>query len=236
MGKTLPILQSLLLPCSALFILTLLLKLTVLKQIHALSFKFLQCCIGLSLGITLGYSYANHQLSERLQHREQQTEQVEVIVYIKHINELGDQTIQQKIQVLNRHTEVVQWQVFLKHAADSSSSSVLELGQYYRLQGQILPAHSYATEGAFDQEQWYIQQNIMSGFKVSSIHKLTEQEVYALGYEQYLKQQASVSSQMQLWVEQQRLALRNFIHQQPVQHEGLMLALLTGGFVAQTYL
>ncbi len=33
---------------------------------------------------------------------------------------------------------------------------------------------------------------------------------------------------MQLWVEQQRLALRNFIHQQPVQHEGLMLALLTG--------
>ena len=228
MGKTLPILQSLLLPFVALFIVLLLLKLTVLKQIHTLSFKFLQYCIGLSLGITLGYSYANHQLNERLLFREQQPEAVEVIAYIKHINELGDQTIQQKIQVLNRHTEVVQWQAFLKNEMHSGSKSVLELGQYYRLQGQILPAHSYATEGAFDQEQWYIQQNIMSGFKVSSIHKLTEQEVYALGHGQYLKQQASVSNQMQLWVEQQRLALRNFIHQQPVQHEGLMLALLTG--------
>jgi competence protein ComEC len=228
MGKTFLILQSLLLPCSALFILTLLLKLTVFKQAHCLGFKFLQLSVGLSLGITLGYSYADHQLSERLQHREQQTEQVEVIAYIKHINELGDQTIQQKIQVLNRHTAVVQWQAFLKNEMHFGSKSVLELGQYYRLQGQILPAHSYATEGAFDQEQWYIQQNIMSGFKVSSIHKLTEQEVYALGHGQYLKQQASVSRQIQLWVEQQRLALRNFIHQQPVQHEGLILALLTG--------
>ena len=99
MGKTLPILQSLLLPCSTLFILTLLLKLTVFKQANCLGFKFLQLSVGLSLGITLGYSYANHQLNERLLFREQQPEAVEVIAYIKHINELGDQTIQQKIQV-----------------------------------------------------------------------------------------------------------------------------------------
>jgi len=238
MGKTFPILQSLLIPCIALFILTVLLKWTVLKQVHCLEFKFFQCCVVFSLGITLGYSYAYHQLNDRLQFREQQTEQVEVIAYIKNLNEEGDRTIQQKIQVLSRYAEVVQWQAFLKNAADSSSSlknaadssssAVLELGQYYRLQGQILPAHSYATEGAFDQEQWYIQQNVMSGFKVSSIHKLTEQEIYALGYGRYLRHQASVSSQIQLWAEQQRLALRNFIHQQPVQHKGLMLALLTG--------
>ncbi|MGX5699232.1 DNA internalization-related competence protein ComEC/Rec2 [Acinetobacter kookii] len=228
MGKSSPILQSLLIPCIALFIVLLLLKLTVFKQVYSLGFKFLQLSLGLSLGIALGYSYADHQLNKRLLFREQQPEAVEVIAYVKNINELGDQTIQQKIQVLNRHTQVVQLQAFLKNAADSSSSAVLELGQYYRLQGQVLPAHSYATEGAFDQEQWYIQQNIMSGFKVSSIHKLTEQEVYALGHGRYLRQHASVSSQIQLWVEQQRLALRNFIHQQPVQHKGLMLALLTG--------
>jgi len=228
MGKTFPILQSLFIPCIALFTLTLILKWTVLKQVHALSFKLLQLCVGLSLGITLGYSYADHQLSERLLLREQQTEQVEVIAYIKNLNEEGDQTIQQKIQVLNRHREVVQWQAFLRNEANPSSSSVLELGQYYRLQGQILPAHSYATEGVFDQEKWYIQQNVMSGFKVNAIERLSEQQVAALGYGKYLRQQASVSSQIQLWVEQQRLALRYFIRQQPVQHKGLMLALLTG--------
>ncbi|MFH7765677.1 DNA internalization-related competence protein ComEC/Rec2 [Acinetobacter sp. BSP-28] len=228
MGQTFPILQSFWMPCVGLFILSCCLKLTVLKQIHSLSFKLLQFCVGLSLGITLGYSYADHQLNERLQLREQQIEQGEVIVYIKNLNEEGDQTIQQKIQVLNRHTEVVQWQAFLKNAADTSSSSVLELGQYYRLHGQILPAHSYATEGVFDQEKWYIQQNIMSGFKVSAIEKLSAQQVAALGHGQYLRQQDSVSNQIQLWVEQQRLALRSFIKQQPVQHKGLMLALLTG--------
>ncbi len=228
MGKAIPLLQSLWMPCIGLFILSCCLKLTVFKQVHALSLKVLQLCTGLGLGIALGYHYADQQLNERLLFREKQPEAVQVIAYIKHINELGDQTIQQKIQVLNRHTQVVQWQAFLKNAEDSSSSAELELGHYYRLQGQILPAHSYATEGAFDQEQWYIQQNIMSGFKVSSIQQLTEQEVYALGYAAYFRQHASVLSQIQLWVEQQRLALRHFIHQQPVQHQGLMLALLTG--------
>ena len=112
MGKVFPFLQSLLIPCIALFILSLLLKLTVLKQAHSLWFTFLQLCIGFSLGITLGYNYADHQLNDRLQFREKQAEQVEVVVHVKNLNELGDQTIQQKIQVLNRHAEVVQWQAF----------------------------------------------------------------------------------------------------------------------------
>ncbi|MDN5511420.1 DNA internalization-related competence protein ComEC/Rec2 [Acinetobacter sp.] len=228
MGKTFPLLQLWLVPSIALFILTLLLKLTVLKHVQRLYFEFLQLCIAFCLGITLGYHYAELQLNERLQFREQQPEVAEVIGYVKNLNELGDHSIQQKIQILNRHTEVVQWQAFLKNAADADSSSVLELGQYYRLHGQILPAHSYATEGAFDQEQWYIQQNIMSGFRVSAIEKLSQQQVAALSYGRHLRQQGSVSNQIQLWVEQQRLALRNFINQQPVQHKGLMLALLTG--------
>jgi competence protein ComEC len=228
MGKTFPLLQLWLVPSIALFILTLLLKLTVLKHVQRLYFRFSQLCIAFCLGITLGYHYAELQLNDRLQLREQQTEAVEVIGYVKNLNELGDHSIQQKIQILNRHTEVVQWQAFLKNAADADSSTVFELGQYYRVHGQILPAHSYATEGAFDQEQWYIQQDIMSGFRVSAIEKLSQQQVAALGYGRYLRQQGSVSNQIQLWVEQQRLALRNFINQQPVQHKGLMLALLTG--------
>ena len=228
MGKTFPILQSLMLPCIALFFLCLLLKLTVLKPVHSLWWKFLQLCIGLSLGITLGYNYAQHQLDDRLQFREKQTEHVEVVAYVKNINELGESSIQQKIQVLNRHAQVVQWQVWLKNEIDTHQQPVLELGQYYRLQGKLLPAHSYATQGVFDQEQWYLQQNIMSGFKVTSVQKLPEQDISALGYGRYVRQQHSFSNQIQLWMEQQRLALRNFIDQQPVKHKGLLLALLTG--------
>ena len=70
MGKTFPILQSLLSPCIALFILSWFLKLNVLKQVYSLWFKFLQFCIGFSLGISLGYNYAQHQLDERLQFRD----------------------------------------------------------------------------------------------------------------------------------------------------------------------
>ena len=228
MGKTFPILQSLLIPSVALFILVVLLKWTVLKHVHSLYFKCLQLCIGFSFGMTLGYSYAYHQLTDRLQFREQQTEQVEVIVYVKNLNEWGDQSIQQKIQVLNQHAEVVQWQAFLKTEIDSTQQTSLELGQYYRLQGNTRPAHSYATQGSFDQEQWYIQQNIMSGFKVSAVEKLSEQDIYTLGYARYVRQQHSVLNQIQLWVEQQRLALRHFIAQQPVRNKGLLLALLTG--------
>nr|WP_244926481.1 DNA internalization-related competence protein ComEC/Rec2 [Acinetobacter terrestris] len=227
MGKIFPFLQSLLIPCIALFILSLLLKLTVLKPVHSLWWKFLQLCIGFSLGITLGYNYAQHQLDDRLQLRERQTEHVEVVAYVKNLNELGESSIQQKIQVLNRHAEVVQWQAWLKHEIDSHHQP-LELGQYYRLQGKLLPAHSYATQGVFDQEQWYLQQSIMSGFKVTSVHKLPEQDISALGYGRYVRQQHSFSNQIQLWMEQQRLALRNFIDQQPVKHKGLLLALLTG--------
>ena len=227
MGKTFPILQSLMLPCIALFFLCLLLKLTVLKPVHSLWWKFLQLCIGLSLGITLGYNYAQHQLDDRLQLRERQTDQVEVVAYVKNINEWGESSIQQKIQVLNRHAKVVQWQAWLKNEIDAHHQP-LELGQYYRLQGKLLPAHSYATQGVFDQEQWYLQQNIMSGFKVTSVQKLPEQDISALGYGRYVRQQHSFSNQIQLWMEQQRLALRNFIDQQPVKHKGLLLALLTG--------
>lgn len=227
MGKTFPIVQSLMLPCVALFILSLLLKLTVLKLVHSLCFKFLQLCIGFSLGISLGYNYAQHQLDDRLQFREKQTEHVEVVAYVKNINEWGESSIQQKIQVLNRHAQVVQWQAWLKNEIDAHHQP-LELGQYYRLQGKLLPAHSYATQGVFDQEQWYLQQSIMSGFKVTSVQKLPEQDISALGYGRYVRQQHSFSNQIQLWMEQQRLALRNFIDQQPVKHKGLLLALLTG--------
>ena len=90
MGKNFPFLQSLLIPSLALFILAILLKLTFFKSVYALWFKGLTLAIGFILGITLGHSYANQQLSERLKFREQQTEQRDVIVYVKNLNELHE--------------------------------------------------------------------------------------------------------------------------------------------------
>lgn len=39
-----------------------------------------------------------------------------------------------------------------KNEAALNVQPKLELGHYYRMQGQTRPAHSYATQGAFDQE------------------------------------------------------------------------------------
>lgn len=65
----------------------------------------------------------------------------------------------------------------------------LQLGHYYRISGKTRPAHSYAVSGAFDQEQWFIQRNIMSGFSVRHIEPLNSNEIYRLGYQNHLKQQ-----------------------------------------------
>src|SRR5690606_27509185 len=92
----------------------------------------------------------------------------------------------------------------------------------------IRPHHSYATPGSFDAEKWALQQNIMAGFRIKSIQELQPQQLYALGHGKYLRQQQNLSPRILLWVERQRLALREFVARQPVQHKGLLLALLSG--------
>lgn len=228
MGQQLSLLQSLLIPSMCLFVLFTIVKLIFFKKKSVFWFKSVYGLICLTLGIGVGYHYALNELNARLQRIEKQTQSVEVIAYIKNLNELSEQSTQQKIQVLNRHAQVVEWQAFLKDQSQQAPVTTLELGQYYRLSGQIRPAHSYATQGAFDQEKWYVQQNIMSGFKVNSAQKLSEQQVYALGYATYIRKQHSFFNSFRLGVEQQRLALRHFIHQQPLNNKGLVLALLTG--------
>lgn len=71
------------------------------------------------------------------------------------------------------------------------SNQELQLGHYYRLSGKTKPAHSYATAGAFDQEKWFIQRNIMSGFIVQYIEPLSLDEIYRLGYQQHSREQQS---------------------------------------------
>lgn len=226
MGQSVPILNHLFYPALILVIGLLPLQFFLFKHKPALILQFICGLIYFMLFLTAGYYYAQSALQQRLAYKEIRVEDTKVIVYIAKINQLGSETIQQEIQVLNRHEQPVQWLSFQKRISDQQA--VLELGKYYRLTGEIRPAHSYAVQGVFDLEQWYLQRNLMSGFKLKQIQPLSEAEIYALGYASHLRKQQTIFKQLQLGIERQRLKIRNFIYIQPLSHKGLILALLTG--------
>lgn len=176
-----------------------------------------------------GYHFADQALQQRLQFRETQTQPFEAIVYIKKIDELSDNGHKQIAEVLNRYDQPVNWFLYLKKNKDQFDlSSSLKLGRYYKVYGTIKPAHSYAVSGAFDQEKWFLQQNVMSAFSVKQIELLSDDEVYKLGYQQHLKQQQSITAKFLLNVEMMRLSFRLKLQTSNYQNKGLMLALLTG--------
>jgi competence protein ComEC len=176
-----------------------------------------------------GYHFADQALQQRLQFRETQTQPFEAIVYIKKIDELSDNGHKQIAEVLNRYDQPVNWFLYLKKNKDQFDlSSSLKLGSYYKVYGTIKPAHSYAVSGAFDQEKWFLQQNVMSAFSVKHIELLSDDEVYRLGYQQHLKQQQSITAKFLLNVEMMRLSFRLKLQTSNYQNKGLMLALLTG--------
>ncbi|KYQ71904.1 DNA internalization-related competence protein ComEC/Rec2 [Acinetobacter pragensis] len=197
-------------------------------------FKILNIGMSVMLGAYLGFGYASSRLDQRLMHVEHESGSMELIVYVARLNELGEQSVQQKIMVLNNANGALaldalpQYLAYIPYANLRSQQQELQLGKYYRLNGELRPAQSYATAGAFDQEKWFLQQNIASGFRVKQIQPLQEQQVSALGYTGFVKQQQRWLRQFPLWVEKQRLNLRVFIQHQPLQHKGLLLALLTG--------
>lgn len=176
-----------------------------------------------------GYHFADQALQQRIQFRETQTQPFEAIVYIKKIDELSDNGHKQIAEVLNRYDQPVNWFLYLKQNKDQFDlSSSLKLGRYYKVYGTIKPAHSYAVSGAFDQEKWFLQQNVMSAFSVKHIELLSDDEVYKLGYQQHLKQQQSITAKFLLKVEMMRLSFRLKLQTSNYQNKGLMLALLTG--------
>lgn len=155
-----------------------------------------------------------------------------MIVHISRLNKISPYNIQQPLTLLKADGTTVQWLGTLKHDGPVQTAYLekepLALGHYYRLVGEIRPAHAYATPGSFDVEKWYLEQNYMAGFRIQQIKPLTQQEIYTLGFSSHLRQQQNLSSQFLLWIEQKRLELRHFIYRQPIQNKGLMLALLTG--------
>lgn len=178
----------------------------------------------------VGYQYAENALVERLQQREMDSKNLDVIVYINQLSEEKDNKVQQSAQVLNLSKDPVNWLLYLKNDNQSmlKSNQELQLGHYYRLSGKTKPAHSYATAGAFDQEKWFIQRNIMSGFIVQYIEPLSLDEIYRLGYQQHSREQQSFFNRFQINIEKLRLTFRHLLHNSSLQQKGLLLALLTG--------
>lgn len=111
---------------------------------------------------------------------------------------------------------------------DNKRLATLELGHYYRLVGQIRSNHGYANAGSFDSEQWAIQQNVMANFKITQITPLTTDDMMRLGFARHVKQQQQLHRKLMLYVEQKRLAIRQYILSKPLDQKGLILALLTG--------
>ncbi|MFH3940533.1 DNA internalization-related competence protein ComEC/Rec2 [Acinetobacter nosocomialis] len=178
----------------------------------------------------VGYQYAENALVERLQQREMDSKNLDIIVYINQLSEEKDNKVQQNAQVLNLSKDPVNWLLYLKNDNQSvlKSNQELQLGHYYRLSGKTKPAHSYATAGAFDQEKWFIQRNIMSGFIVQYIEPLSLDEIYRLGYQQHSREQQSFFNRFQINIEKLRLTFRHLLENSSLQRKGLILALLTG--------
>ncbi len=191
-------------------------------------FKIVQGSCFAATAFIFGGQYANQALTERLQVRETQRQPVEVVVYVKSLNQLTENGLQQKVEVLGRHAQTVDWLLYLKQSQQKKSGSGLQLGQYYRISGQLKPAHSYATPGAFDQEKWWLQQDIMAAVRVETVQPISQAQVSRLGFTSHVQQQQGWWAQLRLGIEKMRLSCREFLQRQPVQHKGLLLGLLTG--------
>ena len=195
-------------------------------QLQQPMLRLLNVSVGMLLALGLGHQYAQSALQERLTLRETQITPAEVIVYVDHLNQPSEYGIAQQVKVLGFKSQPVNWLTYTSINAKTGQpkSEVLQLGQYYSLSGEIRPAHAYATLGAFDQEKWYLQQNIMASFRIQQARALSQAEIQQLG----LQHPFGFWQQIRLSIEKKRLQVRDFILAQPLQHKGLLLGLLTG--------
>ncbi|WP_227539717.1 DNA internalization-related competence protein ComEC/Rec2 [Acinetobacter sp. MB5] len=181
--------------------------------------------IALALAVALcAMQFAQHQLQTRLKLRQTAVETKEVIVFIKQMSQLKNDNRQQVIQVWDTsHRQAVNWLARL-----SNKQPELEIGHYYRLSGQVRPVHGYAIEGAFDQEKWFLQQNLMATLQVKHVESLSPSEALMASSSNFIHRQHGLITSFQLKIELQRLVIREWLMHAPLQHRGLLLALLTG--------
>lgn len=205
------------------------LKYSFLKNQQFFILKFLLSILLSVSSFLLGHLYSENELNQRLKLRVTDVGEKTAVVYINSIDQLtqdgeGGNRIKQKAQVLDHH-KAMNWVLYLK---DGESTETFQLGHYYYVQGKAKPAHGYAVDGAFDQERWFLQENVMSSLQVQKIRLLSEQEVLTLGNGKFVQEQNRMTAKFRLYIEKKRLSFRAFIQQQPLVNKGLLLALLTG--------
>ncbi len=177
----------------------------------------------------IGAQYADSALEERLHYKVMHSDTHEVIIYVHQMGESSDKGIKQVAEVLNIHPDVVNWVFYIDQSLlGIEKSSSLELGQYYRITAKTKPIHSYALEGAFDVEKWFVQQNWQAAAQVYRIQTLSKQEVMSAGFYLHVKQQQTWRAQFLQSVEKLRLKFRNYFIDSSLSHHALLLALLTG--------
>ena len=198
-----------------------------LRRMHSPLWRSIRLCTWMLSMALLGAVYADQALTKRLALRHLTQQPVTAIIYVDAIaqNAQADPNRwQHLVWVLNQQRVPVHWRINYPAKAQQTP----QLGQYYRVTGQVKAAHSYAIAGVFDQERWWLQQNIMGSLQVETIQWLSPEQVAALGYRDFVHQQQSLFARMDLQVAVQRLSFRDFIATHPFQNSGLLLALLTG--------
>ncbi|QIO05437.1 DNA internalization-related competence protein ComEC/Rec2 [Acinetobacter shaoyimingii] len=177
----------------------------------------------------LGHYFADHKLNHRLSQRIDQISEQTVLVYINHIDERSSSqehvSVKQKVTVIAENHQPYDVMLYLKMGPDQKA---LQLGEYYRVSGKLKPTHSYAVDGVFDQEKWFIQQNIMGTMQIRDVQQLTVEDRLMLNYSVFAKQQKKIFNRIKLYAEKHRLKFRNFIQRQAFENKGLLLGLLTG--------
>lgn len=168
---------------------------------------WLCCILGFITAILLGQWHANSNLQNQLQNRQTVAHSAQLKVQIEQISEQHARSTQQVVHVIDSNTSYN-----LKAILNNKrfTDNTLQLGHCYWLEGDIKPTQSYAMAGVFDQEKWFLQQNLMGTVLVRHI------------------EETSCTHTPWVWIEKQRLHFRQWIDEQKFKQSGLLLALLTG--------
>ncbi|MEB3766250.1 DNA internalization-related competence protein ComEC/Rec2 [Acinetobacter sp. MD2] len=173
--------------------------------------------------------YAQTCFEQRLRLVETSTKSADVVVFVSKMDELTENGAKQVLNVYSsKHAQTVHWLARFKTTQLENYASPLKIGQYYRLTGKIRPAHSFAVVGAFDQEKWYLQQDLQANFQVDTIQAISETIAIQQTNAVFIKANQGLWLRINMAIEKQRLAYRNLIAKQPFMQKGLLLALLTG--------
>ncbi|MBF7682061.1 DNA internalization-related competence protein ComEC/Rec2 [Acinetobacter sp. B5B] len=196
------------------------------KKIHVLKYGLARSIFYVSTFIVAMW-HAQYSLSIQLKDRVLIAQDTRVLIYVKHIDELNAQSIQQRMLVFNPTLKTTAvWDATLPKK--KFSKNPFRLGHYYWVKGKVYPVHGYAVPYTFEQEKWALQQGVMGKLHVESFEEASLFQLKSeMLYRHFFIQQQQLWPRFLLFLQHKRLEYRHFIAQQHFTHAGLMLALLS---------